>query len=228
MVRAPHSFSTDTRQRILEAAGEIFASHGYQGATVRQITERAGVNLAAINYHFGDKAELYAQVLSACRCSDQEIDECPWPEASAPEEQVRCFIERLVRRLMDPGRPKWHRLVFTREMLDPTGALDRLAKEKMCPEQELLCAALHKLTGRRLPERELHKLSFSIAGQCLFYMQNGPLIELMSPPLQEKPADVAEIIDHVHRFSLGALKHWPSGDPGKTSSRARLPHPSPS
>lgn len=208
MVRPLHSFSMDTRQRIIEAAGEIFASHGYQGATVRQITERAGVNLAAINYHFGDKAELYAEVLSVCRCSAQEIDALPWPESAPPEEQVRFFIERLVRRLMNPERPKWHRLVFTREMLDPTGVLDRLAKEKMCPEQAQLCAALGQLTGGQLPERELHKLSFSIAGQCLFYMQNGPLIELLSPPLKGEPATVEEIIDHVHRFSLAALKQW--------------------
>ena len=47
-----------TSDRLLEAAGEVFAEQGFHRATVRQITERARVNVAAINYHYRDKAEL--------------------------------------------------------------------------------------------------------------------------------------------------------------------------
>lgn len=53
--------SLDTRDRILDAAERLFSAHGFDGASVRQITEAAGVNLAAANYHFGSKEELYAQ-----------------------------------------------------------------------------------------------------------------------------------------------------------------------
>jgi AcrR family transcriptional regulator len=52
-----------TEQRLLEAAGEIFAEFGYRAATVRQICEKAGANIAAVNYHFGDKEKLYLAVL---------------------------------------------------------------------------------------------------------------------------------------------------------------------
>jgi len=56
-----------TRDKILSAAGEVFAEQGFEGATIRAITERAGVNVAAVNYHFRDKAELYGRVvLNAC------------------------------------------------------------------------------------------------------------------------------------------------------------------
>src|SRR5215472_16229012 len=50
-----------TEKRLLEAAGEIFAEHGYRAATVRQICEKARANIAAVNYYFGDKEEFYMQ-----------------------------------------------------------------------------------------------------------------------------------------------------------------------
>ena len=63
-----HSSATDithdkTRQRLLEAAGEIFAEQGFRQTTVRDICARAGANVAAVNYHFGDKEKLYSEVL---------------------------------------------------------------------------------------------------------------------------------------------------------------------
>src|SRR5882724_2935620 len=53
----------DTRTKMLDSAGQVFAESGYQAATVREICARAGVNVALVNYYFGDKLELYAAVL---------------------------------------------------------------------------------------------------------------------------------------------------------------------
>ena len=50
----------ETRRQLLEAAGAVFAEAGYRDATVREICRRAHANIAAINYHFGDKEKLYA------------------------------------------------------------------------------------------------------------------------------------------------------------------------
>ena len=53
----------ETRQRLLQAAAEVFAARGFRQATVREICRRAQANLAAVNYHFRDKEGLYADVL---------------------------------------------------------------------------------------------------------------------------------------------------------------------
>jgi AcrR family transcriptional regulator len=52
----------DTRERILDAAERLFMAHGYDGTSMRQITGEAGVNLAAVNYHFGSKESLIQEV----------------------------------------------------------------------------------------------------------------------------------------------------------------------
>jgi TetR/AcrR family transcriptional regulator len=56
--------SAEARARILEAAGEVFAERGFGGAGVDEIARRAGVNKAMLYYHVGDKAKLFAEVVT--------------------------------------------------------------------------------------------------------------------------------------------------------------------
>ncbi len=55
---------TDTRTRLLDAAEELFGQHGFSGASLRAITAAAGANLAAVNYHFGNRAALVQEVIA--------------------------------------------------------------------------------------------------------------------------------------------------------------------
>ena len=201
------------RQRIIEAAGSVFAELGYEGATVRMITERAGVNVAAINYYFRDKAGLYQELVAACHCSSQEAaDACPWPQDAPAVERLLFFIERMVRRALNSERPAWHRLVMAREMIAPTPALDRMVNENIRPERDQLLEALREMTGGRLDERALHLIGFSIVGQCLFYLQYGPLIDRLCPMLRSDPPALAELVSHIQRFSLAAVQSLAPAD----------------
>ena len=61
---AAEATSLGTKSRILDAAERLFLEHGFEATSLRQLTAAAGVNLAAVNYHFGSKEELFQAVLT--------------------------------------------------------------------------------------------------------------------------------------------------------------------
>src|SRR5471032_3336158 len=95
----------ETRELILDAAARIFARNGFRATTVRQITREAGVNLAAVNYHFHDKHELYVSVLK--RAHQSAANTADADHAGPPRQQLRIFIHNFLAYLLDPKRPKW-------------------------------------------------------------------------------------------------------------------------
>src|SRR5262245_47439374 len=119
--------TSEIRQRLLDAAGEVFAKHGFRDATIREICQKANANIAAVHYHFGDKEELYAAVFSHARnCAVAHFDEVV-PRAARPEEQLRVLVRAVLMRFFDEGRPAWLGKLVAQEMIDPTHALDALA-----------------------------------------------------------------------------------------------------
>jgi len=198
----------DTRQRLIEAAGQVFAEHGFHAATVRQITERAGVNVAAINYHFRDKTELYAACLHEAHCTAMEA--CgEWDcESEEPEDRLHHFIDRMLRRMLNPKRPKWHPAIMSREMFEPTGALDQLVERGIRPDCRELEAIVHQLTGGDLPRDRVFMLGFSVVAQCLFYLQNRPIIERLYPKFRNKPPTVEQLVEHIYAFSVTAIREF--------------------
>src|SRR6266404_3128093 len=196
----------NTRDKILSAAGEVFAEQGFEGATIRAITERAGVNVAAVNYHFRDKAELYTRiVLDACSARSA------WRDAMAeapgsPEERLRSLIYHFLEYLLDPDRPAWKRRLMAREMANPTSALDELVEKNIRPfRNEFLIPTLRELTGGRFNRRQLSFIGSSVMGQCLYLHQSRPIIERLNPDFKIGKAEIEEIADHITRFSLAAI-----------------------
>ena len=199
--------SAHTRRRLLEAAGEVFAERGFRQATIAQICGRAGANIAAVHYHFGDKDRLYAAVIDyADRCAGEQRAPGPVLAADAsPEDRLRAHVASFLGRLLDRGRPAWHAKLMAREMVDPTDALDRLARDKMRANHEQLATIVRALFGPRATAERVRLCVLSIVGQCVFYRHSAPVIARLYPDLV--PAEeIARLADHVTRFSLAAIR----------------------
>ncbi len=216
----------ETRERIVRAAGEVFGRHGFDGTTIRQITKRAGVNVAAVNYHFRDKAELYLRVLREAKglCSELAFSEF----RGEPEEHLRSFIFAFMRGLLDPARPAWHTQVITQEMMRPTPALDTLVREMTEPLFRQMRAVIGAVAGAKLPGATLDMLASSILGQCLFYVRSRSMLERLAPELAQGAERVDRIAEHITTFSLAALCHLykerkPFARNAKPSPRGRMP-----
>jgi TetR/AcrR family transcriptional regulator, regulator of cefoperazone and chloramphenicol sensitivity len=204
---APKDQTPETRQRLLEAAGAVFAEHGFRDATIREICEKAQANIAAVHYHFGDKEELYAAVFGYARsCAVAGFDHVP-PDAPA-EERLRVFVRAVLARFFDEGRPAWLGKLVAQEMIDPTKALDSLVNEQIRPNSERLKAIVRELIGREIDEQELWRCTFSVAAQWLFYFHCGQVARRLNPELRFGPQDIERLADHIVKFSVAALKGW--------------------
>jgi len=199
----------ETRQRLLEAAGEVFAEHGFRDATIREICERAKANIAAVHYHFGDKEELYAAVFSYARsCAVAQFDE--QASLGTAEERLRTFIRAVLTRFFDDGRPAWLGKLVAQEMIDPTKALDSLINEQIRPNSERLKAIVRELIGVEIDEQELWRCTFSIAAQWLFYFHCGQVVKRLNPDQRFGQQELERLADHITKFSVAALKGWKS------------------
>jgi TetR/AcrR family transcriptional regulator, regulator of cefoperazone and chloramphenicol sensitivity len=195
-----------TRQRILEAAGEVFAEQGFRAATVREICRRAEANVAAVNYHFGDKETLYAEVLKyAHACAMAHVPSAPAPDAT-PEQRLRGFVHAMVRGFLGEGRPAWHAKLMTREIAEPTGMLEVIVEGNVRPRFMLVKSIIQDLLGGRGTDDELRRCAWSVVGQCFFYRFGFPVLKRLHPPLKYDEAEIAQIADHIANFSLGAIK----------------------
>jgi len=195
-----------TRQRLLEAAGEVFAAQGFRAATVREICRRAEANVAAVNYHFGDKEKLYAAVLEyAHRCARQNVPSTPLIDAM-PEQRLRGFVHAMIRGFLGEGRPAWHAKLMTREIAEPTGMLEVIVESNVRPRFMLVKSIVQDLLGGRATDDELRRCAWSIVGQCFFYRFGYPVLKKLHPPLKYDDAEIAAIAEHIATFSLGAIK----------------------
>jgi TetR/AcrR family transcriptional regulator, regulator of cefoperazone and chloramphenicol sensitivity len=195
----------DTRQRLLEAAGEIFAELG-RDAPIRKILQKAGIkNIAAVNYYFGDKDQLYEEVLrSSFDCQPPQLM-APLPAGLPAPVKLYLFIRAFARHVAVPQQPSWQMRLLMKEVAQPTAGGDMLVRQFIRPMYERLWALLREVLGPEIPEDRLHLIGFSIVGQCVYHRVGAAILRRVVGDAEYGTYDSDRLADHIAAFSLAAL-----------------------
>jgi AcrR family transcriptional regulator len=195
-----------TRERVLRTAERLFADRGFKRITVRDICRTARANVAAVNYHFGDKMGLYREVLQQAIDGMREITESARAagEGQQPEEKLRRYLVIFLRRLTAPGHEAIHRLI-QREMHDPTPALDALVDQGVRPRVAYLCEVIGELIGCDPSDPRVLRCAASVQAQSVSYMPN-PIASRLGFHLDHTAAHIDAAAHHIAEFSLAGIR----------------------
>jgi len=199
----------ETRQRLLAAAAEVFAKKGFWEATHAEICEKARVNTAAVNYHFGSKENLYVE---AWKHAFAESVRAHPPSGGvgleAPATQrLHGRILAFMHRMADPNNHEVE--IMHREMANPTGLLIEVLPQALEPQRQAFRSIIRELLGDEANEQQVFFCEMSLLGQCF-----GPMLHLRRarpgsniprPPGPPVKFDVEELADHVVQFSLAGI-----------------------
>lgn len=200
-----------TRERIIEIAGDIFGRNGFKSTTIRMIANEAGVNVAAVNYHFGDKEGLYAEVLDAIFSAG--FTRFPSDSGLTREDpadiRLKAFIRGTLYRLLSHegwGGLQGKARLIAREMLDPTAEFIRIVDRYIKPHKDMLVDILSRLVPLEDEPERILLCCVSILGQCIYYVYATSIIEQVANEYMPLEDNIDRIVDHVFEFSLGGIE----------------------
>ena len=208
----------ETQLRILDAAEELFMQHGFEGASMRMLTAKAGVNLAAVNYHFGSKDALIEAVFH--RRLDRmnveriaELERLEQAAAGAPlvaEAIIRAFIGTSLRMIEDArgGGRNFIRLLG-RAYTEPAKPIRSLIGQMYGPAMERFKAAFVGALPE-LPKDELVWRMHFMFGTLAYTLAATDTVQLIAGAKPEDRYDARLLEDRLTAFmGVGLLAPLP-------------------
>jgi AcrR family transcriptional regulator len=202
-----------TRTRILDAAEELFMQHGFEGTSMRQLTSRAEVNLAAVNYHFGSKDALIGAVfrrrldpMNAARLA--ELAKLEASGNLSPEAVIRAFVGPSLRLVEDAksGGRNFTRLLG-RTYSEPSKGLRALIGQMYAPTMERYKGALERALPQ-MPKDELVWRMHFMFGTLAYTLAATDTVQLIAGCKPEDRYDAHLLEDRLTAF-LAAGLHAP-------------------
>jgi TetR/AcrR family transcriptional regulator, regulator of cefoperazone and chloramphenicol sensitivity len=207
-MKIPRQDTARTRGSLLKTASEVFAEKGYRDTTIAEISERAGTNIAAVNYHFGDKEALYRE---AWRYSFLQSLEAHPPDGGAPdnapvEHRLKAQIRALLSRSTDPNNKGF--MIVNKELANPTGLLEEVMREEVLPITERMEGLVREVLGPGAPRTEVRFCTVAIIGQCIMPTYIGRLETTKPGPRKDswRIDDIEAYAGHIAAFSLAGMR----------------------
>jgi TetR/AcrR family transcriptional regulator, regulator of cefoperazone and chloramphenicol sensitivity len=202
--RLPRKDGQASRQRIVDAALRLFAEQGFEKTSTRQIAQAAGVNIAAIHYHFGDKAGLYRVAFveplgpEFKHCDDVGfLDDAAVP---LPDAMQRLFADFLGPLALGDEMKLVMRLHY-REMVEPTGVWQEEIEKEIKPMQAALVRRLTRELGRRRPDADVERLAFALIGMAVHFFVAREVVDSIAPQLLRDAKAVTALADRLALYA---------------------------
>lgn len=184
--------SGNTRQRLLEVAGELFAEHGLEGTSVRAIAEKAGANIAAVNYHYGSKEKLYYEALRYSFVEGLEIstsDMLMIPEQATRQDYANIlfkWVKTMFDHYLSPDHPTWPARLVMRGFFESNPVLLTVIDENIRPRNEKIRQLL-KQCDPNMSDEKAHLWIHSLMGPIIFYVfSKVPILHFMGKQEYDK------------------------------------------
>lgn len=199
---------TETRQRVLESACRVFAEKGFRDATVAEICDLAGANVASANYYFGSKEHLYEEALRLAFNAAE--DEYPLDggltSGDPPEQRLAAFVGATLWRTFSRGMAGHAQRIFAHEFSNPLDAMDSVFRELHRPGRMLLRSIIRSIVGEDVPDTTLRLLYFNVQSLCTFYSFNRKARNRLERSGRITVGQIDELAHHITQFALGGIR----------------------
>ena len=194
-----------TREKMLLAAGPVFAEKGYRKAKVADICRQAGVNVASVNYYFGNKETLYKEAWQHVLENFQEPVVADTAGGS-PQRRLRRHIQTLIQNFTAGGDIGLFSRLYLMEMVNPTGLMQDAWHEIIEPRRRELHDIIRGVAGPEVGELRIRFCELSIVNQCRMFVtiKTSDLEYMLGQPL--KPGLIRQLADHIADFSLAGIQ----------------------
>lgn len=215
----------ETKQRLIQAGMLLFGLHGLEATTTRALAQEAGVNLAAIPYHFGGKEGLYNAVLDhIVRIKLEEIGPClgrmkavSEAPATGQEELLRSLREMirvLVLAMLDSPESRSCTQIMLQEQITPTAGFHSLHKKFFLQIHAAFSVLLGRLLHLSPKSLELHLHTMSFMGQFFVFRVGMPSLLALVGSDRLSQAHVEAIIDVCIRQTEALIAGFGPTPPG--------------
>ena len=199
-----------TKERILDKAEALFALKGYDAVSVREITAAADCNLAGVNYHFGNKQNLYLEVFRsrwlprAVRIQEYFRGSVASNGSPTASMVVQSLAQAIIEGPLSVEERKRHHLLISGELAKPTAAFEMIADQALRPLFENLLQDLRSALPDDIEEERLALNIFSVFAMVFYFNFARPLISNFIGC--DNDADFkGRLVDHIVQFSINGL-----------------------
>ena len=159
-----------TRRHILETAVRLFAEHGYADTTSKMICKEAGVNIAAVNYYFGSRDDLYRAVLEDVHehIVNERDMEAIMNAGSSAEEKLGMVLDAYINNIYNSQ--SWHSRIWAHELIAPSALGGLSFLQGTLVKQRAISKLLSAITGIALGDPALHCCVVTVMGPYLIML----------------------------------------------------------